>query len=298
MADLEIDELPVRDLMVRSTLCRSLLELGQPHINFGHMEKGDSKARKILIQNRSEWALRYCIRKSGSIASGDIKIASGLYGIVPGHGKREVDFLFSPSLTGQFQEKLVVENVADRERDQTVSLKATVRKVPNFAVEPASIDFGVCQPGKLTRAEGFVVTNTTAKARTFVVAVDSDELRHQRSIVDVVIAAAAAAEGSVRGTLSKAEEEEVEHISQKLKIATRKGHTDKVKKYETRLTELGIKTPSSTVSAPFMRVQRAFPDASATGRARSWRQRGLRRARARCAGRRARARCCCCRAVA
>jgi hypothetical protein len=298
MADLEIDELPVRDLMVRSTLCRSLLELGQPHINFGHMEKGDSKARKILIQNRSEWALRYCIRKSGSIASGDIKIAAGLYGIVPGHGKREVDFLFSPSLTGQFQEKLVVENVADRERDQTVSLKATVRKVPNFAVEPASIDFGVCQPGKLTRAEGFVVTNTTAKARTFVVAVDSDELRHQRSIVDVVIAAAAAAEGSVRGTLSKAEEEEVEHISQKLKIATRKGHTDKVKKYETRLTELGIKTPSSTVSAPFMRVQRAFPDASATGRARSWRQRGLRRARARCAGRRARARCCCCRAVA
>lgn len=246
MAEFDRDELPVRDLMVRSTTCRSLLELGQPHINFGHMEKGNSKARKILIQNRSEWALRFCIRKSGSIASGDIKLAAGRYGVVPGYGKREVEFVFSPSMSGQFQERLVVENVADRDNDQTVVLKANVRKTPNFAVDPASLDFGASRPGKLSQPESFVLTNTTAKPRTFVVAVDPYSLRFERSVLDLVLSTAN--DGDVRGTLTKEEEEEVENIAQKLKIAYRKGNHDKVKKYEGRLTELGIK-PASTLSA-------------------------------------------------
>ncbi|PWN51624.1 hypothetical protein IE53DRAFT_367903 [Violaceomyces palustris] len=247
MAELDRDELPVRDLMMRSTTCRSLLELGQPHINFGHMEKGDSKARKIVIQNRSEWALRYCIRKSGSIASGDIKLSGGRYGVVPGYGKREIEFVFSPSMSGQFQEKLIVENVADRDNDQTVVLKANVRKVPNFAVDPASIDFGACQPGKISTAESFVLSNTTAKSRTFVVAIDPHDLLFQRCIMDVILSTAN--EGDVRGTLSKEEEEEIENISQKLKIATRKGNLEKVKKYEDRLIELGVKPPPASTAA-------------------------------------------------
>lgn len=242
MAELESDELPVRDLMLRSNTCRSLLELGQPHINFGHMEKGDSKVRRILIQNRSEWALRYCIRKSGSIASGDIKLSSGRYGVVPGYGKREVEFVFSPSMSGQFQEKLVVENVADRDNDQTVVLKANVRKVPNFAVDPERINFGACSPGKLSTPESFVLSNTTNKPRSFVIAVDPHGLLHQRCLIDVGLSTAS--DGAVRGTLSKEEEEEIENLSQKLKIAHRKGNDDKVKKYEERLTALGIKPPS------------------------------------------------------
>lgn len=248
MAELEADELPVRDLMLRSNTCRSLLELGQPHINFGHMEKGDSKTRKILIQNRSEWALRYCIRKSGSIASGDIKLSSGRYGVVPGYGKREVEFVFSPSMSGPFQEKLVVENVADRDNDQTVVLKANVRKTPNFAVDPGAINFGACTPGKLSTPESFVLTNTTAKSRSFVIAIDSHDLLHQRCLIDVGLSTAS--DNEVRGTLSKEEEEEIENLSQKLKIASRKGNADKVKKYEDRLTALGVKVPSlSSASA-------------------------------------------------
>ncbi|SPO23755.1 uncharacterized protein UTRI_03725_B [Ustilago trichophora] len=250
MAELEADELPVRDLMLRSNTCRSLLELGQPHINFGHMEKGDSKTRKILIQNRSEWALRYCIRKSGSIASGDIKLSSGRYGVVPGYGKREVEFVFSPSMSGPFQEKLVVENVADRDNDQTVVLKANVRKTPNFAVDPGAINFGACSPGKLSTPESFVLTNTTAKSRSFVIAIDSHDLLHQRCLIDVGLSTAN--DDEVRGTLSKEEEEEIENLSQKLKIASRKGNVDKVKKYEERLTALGVKVPSlsSAAAAP------------------------------------------------
>ncbi|SNX83766.1 uncharacterized protein MEPE_02474 [Melanopsichium pennsylvanicum] len=247
MAELEADELPVRDLMLRSNTCRSLLELGQPHINFGHMEKGDSKTRKILIQNRSEWALRYCIRKSGSIASGDIKLSSGRYGVVPGYGKREVEFVFSPSMSGPFQEKLVVENVADRDNDQTVVLKANIRKTPNFAVDPGAINFGACSPGKLSTPESFVLTNTTAKSRSFVIAIDTHDLLHQRCLIDVGLSTAS--DDEVRGTLSKEEEEEIENLSQKLKIASRKGNTDKVKKYEGRLTALGVKVPSLSSAA-------------------------------------------------
>lgn len=247
MAELDADELPVRDLMLRSNTCRSLLELGQPHINFGHMEKGDSKTRKILIQNRSEWALRYCIRKSGSIASGDIKLSRGRYGVVPGYGKREVEFVFSPSMSGPFQEKLVVENVADRDNDQTVVLKANVRKTPNFAVDPGAINFGACSPGKLSTPESFVLTNTTAKSRSFVIAIDTHDLLHQRCLIDVGLSIAS--DDDVRGTLSKEEEEEIENLSQKLKIASRKGNAEKVKKYEERLTALGVKLPSLTPAA-------------------------------------------------
>lgn len=251
MANLERDELPIRDLMVRTTVCRALLELGQPHINFGQMEKGETKTKKILIHNRSEWSARYCIRKSGSIASGDIKLSSGRYGVVSAHGKREVEFIFSPSLTGAYQEKLIIENVADRDRDLTVFLKATVRKKPNFAVEPAAIDFGDCRSGKLTEAQSFSISNTTSKARTFVVAIDSSDLRHQRTIMDVVFSTSD--EDQTRTTLTKAEEtsiaEEVEHISQKLKIANRKGQEDKIKKYEGRLAELNVKTGGGAVPA-------------------------------------------------
>ena len=248
---LDRDELPVRDLMIKSTTCRSIMELGQPHINFGHMDKGESKTRRIVIQNRSEWALRYCIRKSGSIASGDISIATGRFGIIPGYAKREVEFVFSPSMSGAFQEKLVVENVADRDNDQRLILKANIRKVPNFSVEPSVLMMGRCRPHALSDACCFTVANISAKARTFVVDVDRAELQKHSTIIDVVIFSGDDSSG--RGALTQAEEEEVEHISQKLKIATRKGHGDKVKKYETRLRELGVaggdeeaqQTPSS-----------------------------------------------------
>lgn len=243
MATLDREELPIRDLMVRTIACRALLELGQPHINFGQMQKGDSKARKILIHNRSEWAESYCIRKSGSIASGDIKLSSGRFGVVPAHGKREIEFVFCPSLTGPFNEKLVIENVADRDRDLPIYLKATVHKKPNFSVEPAVIDFGECKPGKLTETEFITVSNITGKARTFVVAVDAHDLRHQRTIMDLVFSTIAEGEG--RTALSLAEEtsiaEEIEHISQKLKVALRKGQGDRVKKCEERLSELARK---------------------------------------------------------
>lgn len=254
---LDREELPIRDLMIKSNLCRSLLELSQPHINFGYVQKGETKTRKIVIQNRSEWALRYCIRKSGSIASGDIKLKSAdRYGVVPGHGKREVEFVFCPSLTGAFQEKLIVENVADRDRDETVLIKANVTRVSNFSVEPSSVTFGSQDGdgkslaiGDLTNAaQSFAISNLSNKARSFVLRADKDDLKYGAYHVEVIVSASNAQEDGMKASLTKAEEEEIEHISQKLKIAIRKGHTEKVQKYETRLTELGVPIPKSATN--------------------------------------------------
>jgi len=246
---LEYDELPIRELMVKSNICRSILELSQPHINFGQMNKGDVKTRKILIQNRSEWALRFCIRKSGNISSGDIKLKNtDRFGVVPGHGKREVEFVFCPTLTGAFQEKLIVENVADRDKDETVFLKANVRKVSNFKVEPNVVEFDsdeVLPIGRISKGwQSFVVSNVSSKTRTFVIGVDEEELHFQTFKVDVLLNTSN--DGNVKAVLSKAEEEEVEHISQKLKIANRKGQADKIKKYQDRLSELGIDSRGSS----------------------------------------------------
>lgn len=234
---LDVDELPVRDLMVRATVCRSMLELGQPHINFGHMDKGDERERKIWIQNRSEWALRYCIRKSGSIASGDIRLGHERYGVLPGYGKRGVDFVFSPSLSGPFHERLLVENVADSDGDQEVTLKASVRKVPNFAVDPPQLDFGTCHGSCMSTAESVLLTNTTPKSRTL--HIEADDSCMPAIPVDVHIALSR----DTGAQLSREEEEEVETLLQKLKIASRKGNVDKLAKYQERLGRLGVAAP-------------------------------------------------------
>lgn len=233
----DVDELPVRDLMVRSSVCRSMLELGQPHINFGHMDKGDVRERKIWIQNRSEWALLYYIRKSGSIASGDIRLGRGRYGVVPGHGRRGVDFTFQPSMSGAFCERLMVENVADHDNDQAIVLKAAVRKVANFAIDPSTLDYGTCRPLRVSMPESVLVTNTTSKHRTFVVSVDE-----ATDALDIL--ATASGDSATRRALSPEEEEEVETLYQKLKIASRKGNADKLAKYRERLEQLGVAVPT------------------------------------------------------
>ena len=70
--------IPVRELLVRASLCRSIMELGQKNINFGIMEKNQKRTKSIIICNKSEVPLLYNIKKSGSIASGDILINEGI----------------------------------------------------------------------------------------------------------------------------------------------------------------------------------------------------------------------------
>lgn len=51
-ASTELGELPVRDLVIRSSCVRSVLEVGQSSINFGGCEKGEVKSKTIVVQVR------------------------------------------------------------------------------------------------------------------------------------------------------------------------------------------------------------------------------------------------------
>ena len=57
---------PVRTAM---QVCRSAMELGNKHINFGLMSKNELREKTLVVKNLSEMPLLYRIRKSGSVAS-------------------------------------------------------------------------------------------------------------------------------------------------------------------------------------------------------------------------------------
>lgn len=239
-----LSQLPVRDLIIRSSCVRSVLEVQQSSINFGTCERGDVKSRTIVIHNKSDCVGIFRMRTSGSIASGNLKLGLGRYGVVSAFGRKEVaSFSFTPSMVGNYQETILVENVLDSHNDQNVLVKATVRKMPAFSLDVTKLDFAPPAVGAWPASTGFVITNTSKTERTFVVETEA-------AAADV--AAASFAELSLSRdekdagvALSQGEEEEVEGLLQKLKIARRKNKPDKIAKYEKRLGELGVVTASS-----------------------------------------------------
>ncbi|ORY35348.1 hypothetical protein BCR39DRAFT_2214 [Naematelia encephala] len=236
-ATADLSELPVRDLIIRSSCVRSVLEVQQSSINFGSSEKGEVKSKTIVIHNKSDTIGMFRLRTSGSIASGDLKLGLGRYGVISAFGRKEVgNFSFTPSLVGNYQETIVVENVLDPYNDQNVAVKAVVRKAPAFTIEPTTLDFSgvdLSKPPVLT----LVLTNVSKHERSFVLESSVDG----PSFAEISLARDESDAGKV---LSKLEEEELESILQKLKIARRKGKTDKISKYQTRLVELGVAQPA------------------------------------------------------
>ena len=298
-ANADLADLPVRELIIRSSCVRSVLEVQQRSINFGTCEKGEVKSKTIVIhvsrlsstlsspwstsltrlQNKSDTVGLFRLRTSGSIASGDLKLGLGRYGLISAFGRKEVEnFSFTPSLTGTYNENIVVENVLDGFNDQNVAVKANVRKPPTFTVEPAVVDFGIVDttpvPSHVASSQnhtmgtlpnrngsiekmGFTLTNVSKHERTFVVEIkipvgeddraSSSTSTHSQDdsyrFVDLSLSS-----DEVGTALSKGEEEEIENILQKLKIARRKGKKDKIEKYESRLTELGVEIPMGAPS--------------------------------------------------
>lgn len=254
----DLDIIPVRELMLRSSLCRSIMELNQKNINFGSLNKNEHRTRTIVIRNNSEAPLLYALRKSGSIASGDLIIGDGRMGVVRAFGKREVEFMFDPSLAGPFHEHITIENVQDRENDQVISVKANIRKPAPFFIESLSVDFGPCLINEVCPAvQRIVISNTSfKKTRTFEVRIDPHELGfrgctgaftfdlvdNDDDFVDDIGEPGVDGERKRRRRplmmLSKEMEEEIEHLEQKLKIAKRKGRKDKVKKLIEKLDNL------------------------------------------------------------
>jgi len=225
------------------------------------------------------------MKLSGSIASGNLKLGLGRYGVISAFGRKEVaNFTFTPSLVGNYQENIVVENVLDARNDQNVIVKAAVRKLPAFTVDSVSLDFGTININSIklddhqtnNHTKGsippltFTLTNVSKLERSFILEVidhlpsnaSSHSSSSSTSASPPVIASPSSSYSAssqyapldsevfaqislgiggqnTATVLSQIEEEEVEALSQKLKIARRKGKVDKIAKYVQRLGELG-----------------------------------------------------------
>ncbi|KAG0344399.1 hypothetical protein BG004_004500 [Podila humilis] len=240
LLDGDVNLIPLREIMVRSSLVRSIMDLGQNNINFGTMDKGEKRTKTIIIHNRSKEPLLYHIRKSGSIASGDIVLGVGKSGVVRGYSKKEVDFIFEPSLSGPYYEKLAIENIQDPDSSRVLHVKAYIRKPKHFSIDSQEIDFGTCAVGEKSECQRITITNSTKQTRTFEVRVDPHEL--------MPLVAECQCGGEIDFTMeddpagmavvTKEMEDEIEILEQKLKIAKRKGRADKVLKVTARLSLL------------------------------------------------------------
>ncbi|KAF9115028.1 hypothetical protein BGX27_009146 [Mortierella sp. AM989] len=260
LLDGDLTQIPLREIMVRSSLVRSIMDLGQNNINFGTMDKGEKRTKTIVIQNRSKEPLLYHIRKSGSIASGDIILGNGKSGVIRGYSKKEVDFIFEPSLSGPYQENLAIENIQDPESSRFLSIKANIRKPKHFSIDSQEVDFGICYVGKKTSSKRITVTNSTKQTRTFEVRVDphemmplSTESHHYGGEIEFTLEDDPAGQAVV----TKEMEDEIEILEQKLKIAKRKGREDKVLKVTARLSLLRKGGVEDKVDSP-----QPTPDAS------------------------------------
>jgi hypothetical protein len=204
----QVDDVPVRELMLRSNVCRSMLELGQAHINFSQLERGEQRTKRIVLKNRSERPLLYRIRKSGSIASGDIKLGSGRHGLIAAFSQKEVEFIFAPSMSGRFDQTVWVENVEDPDSDQPLYIKAMVKKLAPFTVDVSSLDFGDLEARQDSPTLSIRVGNVSKQTRLFVIDLDPSAFCFRSCVVDVAFVAV----GRGRPSLGKEEEEEVEHL--------------------------------------------------------------------------------------
>ncbi|KAJ3141440.1 hypothetical protein HK100_006657, partial [Physocladia obscura] len=245
----DVEMIPVRELMIRCSLCRSVMELGQRNINFGYLDKNEIHTKTMIVRNKSEAPLFYFIRKSGSISSGDLTIPDSRMGLIRGYGKKEIDFIFEPSLAGQYQEKLTLENLQDRENDQTLTIKAMIRQPLKFSIDTLELDFGPCLVGEFSgNIQRISITNTSSKTRTFEIRIDDEKLDFRGVVLDVRLEAVGGVGDGLQSneeslpkpnqTLSKEIMEKIEELEQKLKIYHRKGKTEKIKKATLKLEKL------------------------------------------------------------
>ncbi|KAJ2786405.1 hypothetical protein GGI15_001538 [Coemansia interrupta] len=252
-------QLPVRRFLMQATLRRADLDVGQKSINVGNMQVGEACRKYLVIQNRSAAAVMYAIRKTGSIASGDIRfVDGGRYGVVRAFDSRRIGFAFRPALPGVYSEQISIANVLDPAGGKTATLKAVVRRPSKFFIRSLALDFGAVRAGlapRLNAGRLLVVRNMTAKTRVLAVRpadagadVDARRLRVEFP-PDAEFAEAAhggggagqlAGSATSSGTrlLDRDAEEKIESLEQKIKIAVRKNHPDKVDKYRAKIAKL------------------------------------------------------------
>lgn len=220
----------LRKMIVRAQVIKSSMEVGQRNINFGMVERGEKHHKTIILQNKSETPLLYTIKKSGSIASGDIHLDTGRHGVIRAFGKREIEFVFIPTLPGPFMDQLTISNIRDKEDKTTISLKAVVRRPESFHVKTSSEQLTIgpyCTQTLGTLMETVTVINTHKQSKTFEIRIEPNSYKVDFSILF-----------QTTRDLPEELEEKIEALEQKLKIAITKNKSDKIKKYTKKLNKL------------------------------------------------------------
>ncbi|GAA5813642.1 hypothetical protein MFLAVUS_007126 [Mucor flavus] len=247
----------LRKVIVRAQVCKSRMELGQRNINFGIVDRGDRHHKTIVLHNKSETPLLYTIKKSGSIASGDIHLGAGRYGVIRSFGKKEIEFTFVPTLPGSFMEQLEVINIRDKQDTNIISLKAIIRRPESFTMKLSTPEliFNACVNNR--SKETIILTNTNKQSRIFEIGVEFDHVQPQQQPYKVEFFIDHGYQQRENMFLSTKEEEEIENLEQKLKIVQRKNQPEKIKTYLKRLSKLK-KQQQSPSQLSFERAKQKF----------------------------------------
>lgn len=236
-----IESAPVRELMLRAMVCHTRLEVSQRSLSFGKIEKDEFRSKILVLRNQSELPLLYAVRKSGSIASGDLSFEGNKYGVIRGFGKKDITFEFVPSLPGYFDEDVTIRNVLNPEGDIKVKVKAQIKKPWTFSVELFTPPkFEPSNLGEFCRHPIILgVCNTHKLSRVFEVRIEQSSITTPNFQGDVFfVVNLDTQKGATKVLLSTEAKEKIEALEQKLKIAVRKGNTDKIKKIRSNLVKL------------------------------------------------------------
>ncbi|KAE9334957.1 hypothetical protein PF008_g13725 [Phytophthora fragariae] len=229
----------VRELLLKSRVCRSVMNVNQKNINFGRIATSSKSSKRLVI-------------KEGEV------------GVVKAFGTKEICFQFQPTLAGPFEEKLKIINVQDTENSVSVTIKAKVVKRETFKLLQSgqTISFGKCLVGEKTEEVKIAVRNTSRKKREYVIQLDpSFTVPTLRPTLYFSV------DETPTTVITQAQEkkldEELEKLEHKLRIATTKKKADKIAKLNAKIShvkallsgEQPVKEPGTPVDS----------DAEATG---------------------------------
>lgn len=167
---------PPREVSLVVQACKSRMSI-EPlrQLNFGSIVSGEQRDKSFTIVNLSEAPLLYAIRKTRSVASGDVRFnaGAGSPGVVRPYFSKVVPFIFAPSLHGRFEEKIVIENRLDQSASRDLIVKAQIRKRSTFHYAVStSTDFGLMtMAGESGHALVLDVYNDSEQLRKFAVEV-------------------------------------------------------------------------------------------------------------------------------
>ncbi|EFA77121.1 hypothetical protein PPL_09876 [Heterostelium album PN500] len=241
---------PTRELNISTKVCKSMMDLAQRNINFGNIIQYDYRTKTLLIHNLTQVPLVYRIKKSGSITSGNLNIANvDRMGIIRPFRKREVQFVFKPTFSGIFDEKLIIENIYDSNNNQIVHIKANVKKPRHFFLNTLDIDFGVCMIKGKSITKRITVTNTSNQKRIFKIIDDSPS-----SFESCLNKLFFKLEERSAMSVSKETEVEIDALERKLKICRRKGQHEKALKINMQIEKLRNSGNPSVAAVPVSRA--------------------------------------------